>query len=86
MDRLLGHIGTSNVLDGQHHTVDGCDILHQLKTEVYPTILLFIYVYMVSAILLVVQDFATTIGFQAYLSHLESFERFVILDGETCFR
>jgi hypothetical protein len=33
--------------------VDGCEILHQLKTVVYPII------YRVSTILLVVQDFAT---------------------------
>jgi hypothetical protein len=32
--------------------VDGCEILHQLKTVVYPII------YRVSTILLVVQDFA----------------------------
>jgi hypothetical protein len=34
----------------QQHTVDGCEILHQLKTVLYPMI------YRVSTILLVVQD------------------------------
>ena len=48
--RISQEMETKRCVD-QQHTVDGCEILHQLKTVLYPMI------YRVSTVLLVVQDF-----------------------------